>query len=181
MKPLATLSEDDIANLARRARGELLSAPAALVERAAGIWRARALPATAATPGGAPALLQRLLAGLRFDSWAADPALAVRSEPSATRQLLFSAEGVDIDVRLQAVTDAASGLLRFAINGQVLGPAGPCALVLMGEGVDTRCELDEFGEFAFEPVAAGPVRLVVFVGGLAVELPVIDVGDGGGR
>lgn len=180
MKPLATLSEDDIANLARRARGELLSAPAALVERAAGIWRARALPAAPASPG-APALLKRLLAGLRFDSWTADPALAVRSEPSATRQLLFSVEGVDIDVRLQATTDAASGLLRFAINGQVLGPAGPCALVLMGDGVEVRCELDEFGEFAFEPVAAGPVRLIVFVGGLAVELPVIDVGDGGGR
>ncbi len=176
MKPLATLSNDDIATLARRARGELLSAPAALIERAAGIWRVRAVPE--ATVAAAPDPLRRLVAWLRFDSWAADAALAVRSEPGATRQLLYSVEGVDVDVRLRHIVDRETGAPQVAVGGQVLGPAGPCALVLLGDGVDARCELDEFGEFAFEPVAAGSLRLIVFVGGLAIELPEFDVGSG---
>ncbi len=175
MKPLATLSDDDIVILARRSRGELLSAPAALVERAAGIWRVRPALDAAASP---PDSLRRVVAWLRFDSWSADAALAVRSEPGATRQLLYSVEGADIDVRLRHTVDRETGAPQLIVGGQILGPAGPCALVLLGDGVEARCELDEFGEFAFEPVATGPLRLIVFVGGMAIELPEFDVGGG---
>src|SRR4051812_30258609 len=114
MKPIPALSDDELADLARRAES-LDDAPEHMIRRAMDLWQAP----QAQVSDLARHLVNRLKAALTFDSWAA-PGLAfgVRNVPSAsdTRQLLFSAQGRDLDIR---ITPAAH---RFEVSGQILGP-----------------------------------------------------------
>src|SRR3954471_24492364 len=97
MKPFSQFSDDDLGALLRRAV-ELPDAPESLVQRALKLW-----PGAQGTSLTALArqAIQHIVASLTFDSWAA-PALpgGLRSAGSETRQLLFTAEGRDIDVRV---------------------------------------------------------------------------------
>lgn len=168
MKPLSELPDDELARLAQAAPQALPDAPPWLVASAVAMWQ----PMTAA-PG--PSLAQRLVAVLRFDSWAPQPTLAVRAAASATRQVLFTArQGLDLDLRITPDPGGDATTPVHTLRGQVLGPCEGGTIAL-NDGPDQP--LDEFGEFHFGGLAAGSCRLLLRVGALTIDLPEIVIGD----
>lgn len=176
MKPIQSLTDDELAGLVRGAAA-LPDAPAALVSSALGLWQA-AHPAAAPVAAAGDSLLNKIRAVLTFDSWSASPAaLGLRSAPSQTRHMMFSAQGRDIDLRI--VSSAES----FVLAGQILGPDETGLVEL---AVDTSTEqatptlrstsLDELGAFHLDNVHAGTYWMTLKFAGAAVELPPIDVG-----
>lgn len=163
MNDLARLPDDDFERLLRAAVA-LPDAPPALVHRAVALFAAQA----------APSLLRRIAAALSFDSWAQPAAaLGVRAPRAATRHLLYSAEGRDIDLRVTPV-----GAQTFALAGQVLGPdeAGAVELGALAGQPARHAALDALGEFRFEGLPAGDYRLTLRLGSEEILLPSVPVG-----
>ncbi len=163
MNPKPDLDDDALAQSLHAGRQQLEDAPPALIQRAIGLWQPQAAPASGP--------LRRLLATLSFDSAATSPlALGLRSGGGASaRQLLFSADGRDVDLRLVPATTAAP--LRWTLRGQLLGPdAGATAELQVGEHT-ARIALDELAEFRFELVPEGECRLRLRSGDWILELP----------
>ena len=176
MKPLHSLSDEEFAAAVRSAIA-LPDAPDALVDSAIRLWSARQGAGLASI---AQAVLQRIVASLSFDSWATgDLAFGVRSVPSDTRQLLFTAEGRDIDLRV------VPGASRFTITGQVLGPdldgsveLSPVALASGAATADAAvARLDDLGEFRLGDVSPGTYTLTLRLAETTIEMPGIRVGE----
>jgi hypothetical protein len=171
MTTLPDLNDDELSDALHRSR-QLQDAPESVVQRAIGLFRQR-LPAAQA-----PSLLQRVVAALSFDSAGAWlPAHGVRGSALASRQLLFSTEGRDIDLR---IVPAEGGGLRggghWVIFGQLLGPDREGRVELdCGEADVRQVALDEMLEFRFDQVPGGSVRLALHLAGLVIELPPVDV------
>lgn len=169
----APLPDDD--SLQRRLRDsrQLEDAPETLIQRAIDLWHPRATATTAATAGGS---LRRWIATLRLDSAAGDNlALGLRaSGASATRQMLFSAEGRDIDLRLEPLPDRT-----WRISGQVLGPdAAGIAELRCGDAALQQVAWSELSEFEFEPVATGICALTLRADGWEISVPSFDLARG---
>ena len=176
MKSLEKLSDAELLRELRRAHDELPDAPPALLRAALDLWRAA--PASSAIAALAAGLRTRLTAWLSFDSWAPPLALhGMRSAPTPTRQLLFSAEHRDIDLR---ITPTAG---EFSITGQVLGPGTDGSVDLLAHGAagaaTHRAQLDPLGEFRIDGVQAGCYAMTLRLGGDEIVLPAIDVGAAG--
>lgn len=154
---------------ALRASRVMVDAPEALIERAIGLWQPRA----AALPES-PSVLQRLLATLRFDSAGAAPlAFGLRASGGTgeVRQLLFSLEGRDVDLRIAPAGEPGC----FRLQGQVLGPdAAGTASFTCGEAGGTT-PWSELAEFAFDAVPAGTCRVVLRTPAWEAELPAIEL------
>jgi anti-sigma factor RsiW len=124
---------------------------------------------------GQPAhgLLRRLVASLTFDSNALAPAFGVRSGQAAeARQLLFSAGGLDVDLRL---APAGEG---WAVSGQVLGPCAGGRAEMTGEGegrAAAHATLNDLCEFKLPPLPAGNYTLRLLVDDAEVEIPGLDL------
>jgi hypothetical protein len=174
MKPIDTLSDDELAHQVQRAAA-LPDAPADLIRAATALW-------PASQPAGVVEVAQaawRLVhAVLRFDS-ATRPALAhgMRSSGTTTRHLLYSAQGRDIDLRLSP----AAG--RFALSGQILGPdeAGIVELVAANDAAAPaagayQASLDELGAFRLDGVPSGTYCLTLCMGSDRIVLPPLEVG-----
>ena len=107
-----------------------------------------------------PSLVRRMLAALTFDSaQGLAPAFGVRSAQSASaaRQLLYSADDLDLDLRVAPAGDA----VFWALSGQVLG-AESCvggAVELDNATTHARAELNEMCEFVLPPVPSGNYTL----------------------
>ena len=179
MTPVPPPAEDPFSQQVRRSLHALPDVPPALQRAAIGLWPAagRAHPAAAL----ARAVLVRISALLSFDSWAAAAgAPSVRSLRSATRHLLFAAQGRDIDLRI-APTPAAPSNIAFCLTGQVLGPDETGAVLLTRidpPGAAPRhAVLDGLGEFRIDAVPAGAYRLTLHLGPDAIDLPVLQVGE----
>lgn len=174
--PLTALSDAEL--LARLPDAAALpDAPADWQRRALAAWRA---PTPASLTDAVQALRQRVLAVLSFDSWVVAPlAAGLRlggAAHSTTRQLVFSAEGRDIDLRI-----APSGQ-RFTVSGQVLGPDDHGAVALSPEQPSAsvhEAPLDAFGEFRLADVVPGRYRLSLLLSEHEIELPPFDVGGPG--
>lgn len=169
MTPAHPLTDDALATLAHRARQALPDAPPALLHAAIALWQtAPATPALAA-------VLRRVAAVLRFDSWALPPqALGMRGVVDDSRHLLFSAEGRDVDLH---ITRQPGG--GWSLAGQVLGPDETGHISLLpasGDGAGHRASLDLLGEFHLDGVAAGQWCLSLETADQVVALPAIDVG-----
>ena len=176
MKSLDQLSDAELLRELRRAHAQLPDAPPALQRAAINLWRAA--PASSAIAAVASGLLTRLTALLSFDSWAAPLALqGMRSVRTPTRQLLFSAEHRDIDLRITPTADV------FSITGQVLGPDTAGSIELLAHGAAAapahRAPLDRQGEFRIDGVQAGRYAMTLRLGDDEIVLPVIDVGVAG--
>lgn len=177
MKPLQHLSDDELGQALQQARRELPSAPLAWQQSAMALFKAQQ-----ASPlkDAAVALGRLVQAVLTFDSWGA-PTLAggMRSLRSPTRHLLYSAEGRDIDLRIQPQAGADTG--RFRLTGQILGPdeTGRIELAAL-EGSSAPAghqgALDALGEFQIEGVPAGLYRLTLHVGDAPIVVQPLEVG-----
>lgn len=189
MKPIDSLTDDEFTELVQRA-ARLPDAPPAMLQAAIGLWPG----AQSTTSGGlAEAVGNIIHAVLSFDSWARPAgAFAMRSVGSDTRQLLFSASGRDVDLRIAQEADT------FTLTGQILGPdeTGTIELVAYvqtpgsesepgdsqpddrGTFADSRVTpLDELGEFRMDDISAGTYRMRLQVGSDEIVLPPIVVGE----
>jgi hypothetical protein len=152
----------------------LEDAPEHVIQRALAQWRPRGVP------GAARSLLQQMLAALTFDSGAATPlAFGTRSAGGTLRQLLFSAQGRDIDLRVAPV-DAAGGdpdAARWQLSGQVLGPdsAGTVVLADATGQVIGETALSDLGEFRLPAMPAGAYTLTLRFAETEVVLPPVRV------
>ncbi|MGM9487145.1 carboxypeptidase-like regulatory domain-containing protein [Ideonella sp. YS5] len=169
--PLKQLADDEL--LARLpAAAALPDAPAAWVQRAIEAWQPSLSVRLAEAAQG---LREQVQAWLRFDSWTAAPlATGLRSTgTSATRQLIFSAEGRDVDLRIVPAEGS-----HFSVSGQVLGPDERGTITLAREdGTAAReAPLDDFGEFHLPAVEPGRYRLRLVLPTQEVQLPAFDVG-----
>lgn len=119
----------------------------------------------------APSLLRRIVAALTFDSSKAAPAFAVRSGQAASRQLLFEAEGHDLDLRFLPQGE------EWVVAGQVLGSG--CAgghVELRGETGSAAAELNGLCEFKLSAVPSGSYRLRLRLEDVEVEVPQLELG-----
>lgn len=119
-----------------------------------------------------PSLLKRIVAALRFDSSSnLAPAFGVRSGQSTSRQLLYSAEENDIDLRIMPEQE------NWIVTGQVLGE--DCVggrIELEGRsGELTAADLNDLCEFILPPVPAGSYRVRLRLGNVEVEIPQLEL------
>lgn len=179
MKPLHELDDDDLASRLRQTR-VLRDAPDAVIERAIAVFDAAALAHQGRRNAAGPALLQRVLATLTFDS-AGQSLLAhgVRSGAMSSRQVIYSADGRDIELRIVAANDAGLGSAGaqagWVLFGQVLGPDREGEVELMVGEQRRQTVLDEMSEFRFDDVPGGAVQLSLRLADRVIELPRLDV------
>jgi hypothetical protein len=165
MKPAHELSDDELGQLLCD-EARQTDAPEHVIQRALRLYRRR-------RPQARPGVLDRIVALLTFDSAAGSPlALGVRSTAAtAARQMLFSAEGRDIDLRI-----ASAGLERgFDVSGQVLGPDLAGVVTLEGGGGRWSTELNDLAEFSFGTVPPGHYTLTLHLEGAIVVLPALQL------
>jgi anti-sigma factor RsiW len=94
-------------------------------------------------------------AQLHFDSGQGPRATGLRGAPAVERQLLYTAEALEVDLRLMP------GRSDWAVSGQVLGPAERGMAELFGAPGAFRAELSELAEFVIAPVPAGRYLLTL--------------------
>lgn len=155
VKRLVTLMQTD----------DLEDAPPAVIQRSIGLFQ---------PPSGGKAAtqaaLRHILAVLGFDSGAMQPAVGFRAEQPVARQLLFHADGHDLDLRLTP-TGA-----EWTIAGQVLGTCDSGAIELAGPQRTVRAALNQLCEFLLPPVPSGTYRLVLYLPAAVVEVTSLAVG-----
>jgi hypothetical protein len=139
-------------------------APAVLIQRAKSIFRD-----TVAAHG--PSLLQIIIASLTFDSLTNAPAFGLRSQTTAGRQLIYSTETADIDVRVSPEND------QWQIAGQLLGEDCPSGDVdLVGDDFSASAELNELCEFSFGAVPAGAYKISIRLPDVLIQTPLLELG-----
>ena len=115
-------------------------------------------------------LIRRLIATLSFDSLNVAPAFGVRSGQSASRQLLYSAEENDLDLRITRQDN------NWVIAGQVLRQ--DCAggrVEVDGPGGWKEVALNETCEFTLPAVSSGNYRLLVRLSDIEIEVPGLEI------
>lgn len=162
-----TPGDDDALTRQLHASRQLLDAPDAVVQRAILLFQA----APAAAPP-VPGLLRRLVATLSFDSAGLSPlALGLRSAAPQARQLLYSTEGRDVDLRVVASADGRG----VVISGQVLGPDAAGTAELRCADRVLTAPWNDLCEFSFEPIASGPCTVTLQAAGWELELPALQI------
>lgn len=142
-----------------------VDAPQPLIARALNIFQ-RPLGRESASPS----LLRRLVASLNFDSFSAEPAFGFRSGPAEARQLIYSAEEIDLDLRIAPLDD------RWRLSGQVLGAeCGGGEVRLQSESGTESAPLNELCEFSLSPVTPGSYRLSLRLEDVEVEFPELKI------
>lgn len=182
--PVNTPDDDDMAR-ALQAGHQLTDAPEPWVARAQAVWRPRG---TAVRAGGTG--ITRWLTGWLGLDTAGAGALALGARGGGSvRQLLFGAEGLDVDLRVQGADEPG----QFDVRGQVMGDAPGTVVRLCGlprgersqgaagddapvasasaEPLALEAAVDELGEFHLGTVGPGRYWLTVVHGDTAVELP----------
>ncbi len=177
MKPLNRLSDAELGEQIRLARAALTDAPLAAQQAAIGLWHSGPFARARETLAGR--VLNRIAAVVSFDSWA-EPALShgMRAGQIATRHLLYSAQGRDVDLRISPKAE------MFSLAGQLLGrddsgivELATQGLVSSGTQVAHVVPLNTLGEFRIDGVREGSYRLTLRAGDDEIILPPIDVGD----
>ena len=116
-------------------------------------------------------LIRRIVATLSFDSSTnLAPAFGIRSGQAASRQLLYSAEENDIDLRLTPEKE------NWIVAGQVLGET--CVggrIEIEGEGELASADLNELCEFTLRPLPAGSYTLHLRLGNADIEIPQLEL------
>jgi hypothetical protein len=108
------------------------------------------------------AAIPQLIASLLFDSFQQAPATALRGA-TRTRQLLFSAQDLDIDMQITPERDSATLIGQVLTRTAAVLHALPVVrLYQAGEVIDTSYS-DTLGQFAFRAVPPGRYDVGVWV------------------
>ena len=119
-------------------------------------------------PPATPVPLRHIVATLIFDSRKAGPAFGVRSLHASTRQLLYSAQQTDLDLRITVQND------ECIVAGQVLREGCVGGLVeISGATGSAEASLNEQCEFTLPPVPVGNYSLKVKM--LDVEIEILEL------
>lgn len=114
--------------------------------------------------------LRRIVALLAFDSRNASPAFGVRSLRAASRQVLYSAEEIDLELRITVQND------ECILAGQVIGEG--CAegqVEISGVAGRSKATLNEVCEFTLSPVPPGNYSLTVTMLDREIEIPELEL------
>ena len=114
--------------------------------------------------------LRRIVALLTFDSRNPGPAFGTRSLPAASRQLLYSAEETDLDLRITVQND------ECILAGQVIGEG--CSeghVEISGVGGKSEAALNEVFEFTLPPVPVGNYSLTLRMLDVQIEIPELEL------
>lgn len=126
----------------------------------------------------APSLSSRLVAALTFDSRLnLTPAFGMRSGGPVFHQLLYSAEMLDLDLRI------AQNENDWIVSGQLLGEIGAdgnsASLNLINlddEHEAAATTANELCEFSLPPVPPGNYQLLVQLAKVEIEIPRLEIG-----
>ena len=114
--------------------------------------------------------LRRVVALLTFDSRKPGPAFGMRSLPGASRQLLYSAEETDLDLRITMRND------ECILAGQVIGEGCTKGHVeISGAGGRQEATLNEECEFTLPPIPAGNYSLTIRMLDRQIEIPELEL------
>jgi len=140
------------------------NAPASLIKSAKAMFRNRGA-------NREPSRLARVLAALTFDSLTAKPAFGLRSGATTGRQLVYSTEMADLDLRVSP----QSG--EWEIAGQILGSSESRGNVkLVSDTFSASADLNELAEFGFQSVPSGIYTMLVHLPELEIEIPPLQLG-----
>jgi len=127
-------------------------------------FRSRSTPALSPLP-------PRIIAALRFDSAQLRLPLGMRSGPIAERQLIFSAEGLNLDLR---ITPAGS---LWMVSGQALVSGRRGQVELRSPSGTLQAELSDASEFVLPPVPPGDYMLILRLADVEVEVSGLKIGE----
>jgi hypothetical protein len=116
--------------------------------------------------------LRRVVAILTFDSRSAVPAFGMRSVHTASRQMLYSAEETDLDLRIAVQND------ECVVSGQVI--RDDCAggvVEISGATGSSAATLNELCEFTLSAVPVGNYSLMVRMLDVEIEIPELELKD----
>jgi len=117
-----------------------------------------------------PSRVRRIIAALSFDSLTVAPAYGLRSGQTASRQLLYSAEECELDLRVTAETDG------IVVSGQVL--SDDCSqgqVAIEGESGGASTTLNDLCEFRLAAVPPGSYALRLHLADVEVEIPQLEL------
>jgi hypothetical protein len=123
-------------------------------------------------PTGTPSPLRRILATLIFDSRSAGPAFGMRSLHTASRQLVYSAQQTDLDLRITIQNE------ECIVAGQLLRAVCAGGLVeISGTTGTAETSLNELCEFTLPAIPAGKYSLRVRMPDVEIEIPELELKD----
>ena len=136
---------------------------------------ARAVRALRPAPAPGPGALRRLFARLQFDSGARlTPAFGMRSGQPDGRQMLFTTEEVEVDLRITPAQNL------WVISGQMFGPCEGGSAELVSSRNAQTTTLNELCEFSLPPVEGGRYTLLLRYADAEVEVSDLQIGEGRG-
>jgi hypothetical protein len=150
---------------------DLVDAPVGVVARALRAFQVAEQPVRF-VPSAGP--MERLVALLQFDSGHMTPAAGLRSGQEDVRQMLYSTDLVDIDLRITAAGEL------WVVSGQLLGECESGTVRLGGDTVSVEAEVDEYCEFHLSPVRSGEYLLTVRFNDVEVTVPHLRIGEARG-
>ena len=114
--------------------------------------------------------LRRIVALLTFDSRKAGPAFGVRSLSATSRQMLYSAEETDLELRITVQND------ECILAGQVIGEGcGEGHVQISGLAGRSEATLNDVGEFTLPPIPVGNYSLTVRMLDREIEIPELEL------
>jgi len=122
------------------------------------------------SPSASSSLRKRIMAVLRFDSAQLPLSVGRRSGSSAEQQLVFTADSLDLEVRV-----TPSGTL-WEVSGQVLNADARGLAELQGPAGEVRATLNEVGEFLLTPVPPGQYALILQLATVEIEIAGLAIG-----
>ena len=116
--------------------------------------------------------LRHIIAILTFDSRHAEPAFGMRSLRSTSRQLLYSAQETDLDLRITVQND------ECIVAGQVIreGCAGG-QVEISGDAGSASASLNKVCEFTLPAIPLGNYVLRVRMPDVQIEIPELELRD----
>jgi hypothetical protein len=120
-------------------------------------------------PPGTQSPLRRIVATLVFDSRTAEPAFGMRSLHSVSRQLLYSAQETDVELRITIRNE------ECMIAGQVIRDSCAGGLIEISGATGTaQASLNELCEFALPPIPTGNYSLRLRMPDVEIEIPELE-------
>lgn len=114
--------------------------------------------------------LRRIVAILTFDSRNAGPVFGVRSLPTGSRQMLYSAEETDLELRITVQND------ECILAGQVIGEGWAGGHVeILGLAGKSEAILNDVCEFKLPPIPVGNYSLTVRMLDRQIEIPELEL------
>ena len=116
--------------------------------------------------------VRRVIAVLTFDSRKAGSTFGMRSIRTVSRQLLYSAQDADVDLRISVQNG------ECVLSGQIIREGCQEGLVeISGASGSAAAALNELCEFTLPPIPVGNYSLKVKMPDVEIEIPELELKD----